>query len=158
MRFRVYALVAAIVVAFAAASCGGSTDSARTKPANARQAAVTSGTNYASTDSWKNAGQIITQNRKAAGTQGFGPYLSQPIDVTAAGDYTITIGPLSVSDAASSLDQRAGFTVPGDATFSAAIDPEMSTFTDSAGNIYGKFTMHVTNFRGAYEGLTVWAQ
>jgi hypothetical protein len=121
---------------------------------------TTATTNAASSQSWLNFGLVVIANRQN-GSLGdppadtFGPYLSQPVDITANGTYSIIIGPLSVADA--QVPVIPGLHLPYDVTFTPGLNAQMTTFTGSDGQTYGEFSLTVSDLTAPYNGLTVWA-
>jgi hypothetical protein len=123
-------------------------------------------TNFAASSKWATEGEQVRDFRSnlakqiASGasvppTDSFGPYLSQPVDVTRDGDYDIVIGPLNSADADAPFVP--GIHVPGDVGFTNYVDHTLHTYTASDGKVYGKFTLVVSDFKAEYDGLTIWA-
>ena len=153
------ALISILAAALLAASCGGT--GSRVGEVRTRVPAAATSSNASSSDSWRNLGASIVANRQNVNAVvppdgWFGPYLSQPLNVTGNGDYSVTIGPLSQLDAGKSVVMT--ISLPGDLTFSANPSHELVTFKGGDGQTYGKFALQVTNYKTEYDGLTVWTQ
>ena len=149
----------AFVVAVVTAACAGSSHergSVRVGPVNAQT------TNDAQSETWKSIGADVVARRQAGPAEGqpafdtFGPYLSQPVDVTGNGDYPVVIGPLNAADQEAEIIP--GILIPEDIKFDARADHNFSTFTGADGSTYGRLVLHVSNFQSEYAALTIWTK
>jgi hypothetical protein len=151
-----YAVTSFVLAGVLITGCGSQSPVSSRAAVHARN-----GLDAAQSQAWASFGSVVIANRQKGPAPGqpafdtFGPYLSQPVDITGDGDYSIIIGPLSVSD--SHVPVIPGLHLPPDISFAPGVSSQMATFVGADGQTYGKFTLHVSNITSIYIGLTVWA-
>jgi META domain len=111
--------------------------------------------NKSESPQWAAAGNDIRKN-------GGSPYLSQPVNITGPGRYTLVFGPLRPADILR-FDQLRhptgiGVSFPNDVTFEGQPDlTGVKTFVRD-GATYLRVPFVVATFRSEYDGLRVWVQ
>lgn len=128
-------------------------------------------TNGSASPEWLAAGDEMVQARATAVARNakgelmypnttismFGPYLTDPVDITKPGDYVLSAGPLRVDDSGFPT----GFAVPLDvsSSFLWSINPikDLSVMT-SGGQKFVHLGLHVTKVTQPYSGLRIWVK
>jgi hypothetical protein len=176
----VIALVSVVALAFVIAvvvlrsANGGSESSVNAAPPP--QAPVTG--NGSSSPQWLTSGTAIAQGRQDERSKqangksmfpngtipSFGPYLTEPVDITKNGDYTLTAGPLRAEDSTNATG--VGFPPDAEASFdlSGALVPgpqpgalqSEATVVVINGQRYLRVILHVKGFKQPYLGLRIW--
>jgi hypothetical protein len=129
--------------------------------------------NDSTSPSWLAVGSAITQSRSNAPAPPagsfqsvdpsaanylpkLGPYLTEPLDITANGTVDLLAGPLSAADTAS--PHVSGVSFPSDITYSPQPNFAGISLINKSGQFYLEIPVSISNLASPYQGLQAWVQ
>jgi heat shock protein HslJ len=110
--------------------------------------------NQSQSTDWASEVNDVRKNGGAA-------YVSEPVNITGAGRYTLVFGPLLAADAARvprALQGSNGVSFAGDTTFDGQSDSTRLVRFERNGSIYLRMPFIVDNYRSEYDGFRVLLQ